>query len=134
MPLAYEHMKYLWAAYRRDAFDLEGYILYRKQFAATVVLTFEFAGEGIFDKPITVTLPAGDTTDVYGGSGENAKYYAAAAVDGSAYYGRQFSDRIHRQRFGPPGLNAHFQLRIEVTSQGTVDIQEIGITFRTSKA
>lgn len=117
-----------------DLFDLDGYILYRKQFAATVTLTFLFAGEGIFDKPITIQLPAGDTTDVYGGSGSNAKYYAGTAVDGSAYYGRQFSGRIHRQRFAPPGLNAYFQLQVDVTAQGTVDIQEIGIKFRTGKA
>ena len=117
-----------------DVFDIEGYIKYRKQFAATVTLTFEFAGEGIFDKSITINIPAGDGIDVYNGTGENARYYGAADGDDHvAYYGRQFSDRIHRQRFGPPGLNAHFQLKTEVESQGAVDIQEIGFRLRAAK-
>lgn len=116
-----------------SVFDIEGYILYRKQFAAVVTLTFEFAGEAIFDKSLTITLPAGDTIDVYNGSGANARYFNAA--DGSdyvGYYGKQFSDRIHRQRFGPSGLNAHFQLRIDVDSEGPVDLQEIGLSLRTA--
>ena len=116
-----------------NIFDLEGYILYHKQFAATVTLTFEYAGETIFDKAITIQLPAGDTIDTYSGSGSDARYYAAAAVSGSAYYGRQFSGRIYRQRFGPPGLSGYFQLRVDVTSQGTVSIHEIGIKFRTAE-
>ena len=117
-----------------NVFDVEGYIKYRKQFAATVTLTFEFAGEGIFDKSITIDIPAGDTIDVYNGSGADARYYNSA--DGSAYvayYGKQFSERIHRQKFGPPGFNAHFQLRIEVESQGTVDFEEVGFKFKTAE-
>ena len=117
-----------------NTFDVEGWILYRKQFAATVTLTFEFAGEGIFDKALTIYLPAGDSIDFYNGSGSNARYYGDPNDATAAFYGKEFSERIHRQKFGPPGLNAFFQLRIAVESSGTVDIQEVGLRLRSAQA
>lgn len=111
-----------------DAFDIEGYILYRRQFATTVTLTFHYAGEGIFDHDIVIQLPAGDSIAVYNGTGSNAAYY-----NGDGYYGRSFSERINRQKFGPPGLNAFFQVTITVESEGEVEIQEVGFTFISRK-
>jgi hypothetical protein len=112
-----------------DVFDVEGWISYRKQFVTTVTLTFLFAGEGIFDKSLTITLPAGDIIPIYNGSGTNAAYYNT-----DIYHGVSFSDRISRQRFTPPGLNAWFQVKVEISSQGDVEIDEIGFRFRTAKA
>jgi hypothetical protein len=111
-----------------DVFDIKGWIAYRKQFAATVTLTFLFAGEGIFSNSITVTLPQVDGITVYNGTGDNAGYY-----NGQYYYGAQFSERLSRQRFGPPGLNAWFQLKVDVESAGAVEIHEIGFSFHTAK-
>ena len=109
-------------------FDVEGWILYRRNVAATITMTFLFAGEGAFDKSITVRLPANDNTIVYNGSGSSAAYYG-----GDYYYGSQFSDRIARQKYGPPGLNAHFQVKVEIESEGIIDVQEIGLKFRVAK-
>jgi hypothetical protein len=108
-------------------FEVEGWISYRKQFAATVTLTFLFAGDNVFDKTLTITLPAGDGIAVYNGIGNNAAYYNAGA-----FYGRSFSERLTRQKFGPPGLEGWFQVKIDVTSEGDVDIQEVGIRFKTA--
>lgn len=109
-------------------FDVDGWITYRKNVAATVTLTFQFAGKGLFDKSLVITLPASDNLAVYNGTGNAAAYYG-----GSNYYGTTFSDRLSIQDFGPPGLNSHFQIKVDVESQGDIDIQEIGIKFRTAK-
>lgn len=111
-----------------NVMDVEGWILYRRQFETTVTLTFEFAGEGLFDKSLTINLPEGDDIAVYNGTGTSAAYY-----NDDAYYGRSFSDRISRQKFGAAGLNAFFQIRIDVESAGAVDIQEIGLKIKTAK-
>src|SRR3990167_2370682 len=110
-----------------NVFDVEGWILYRKNVAATVTLTFQFAGAAAFDKSVTITLPASDNLAVYNGTGSAAAYYG-----GTSYYGSTFSDRLARQTYGPPGLEAHFQLKIDVESEGDIDIQEVGFTFRTA--
>lgn len=111
-----------------DLFDVEGWITYRKNVAAVVTLTFFFAGGGSFDKSLTIALPASDNLAVYDGTGSAAAYYG-----GADYYGSAFSDRISRQGFGPPGLNAHLQVKIDVESEGDIDIQEIVLKFRTAK-
>ena len=108
-------------------FDIDGWIAYKKQFKATVTITFLFAGEAIFDKTITLTIPGEDNIAVYDGEGSNAAYYG-----GSYYYGGTFSERVHRQKFSPPGLNSWFQVKIDVTSTGAADIEEIGFRFRSA--
>jgi hypothetical protein len=112
-----------------DVFDVDGWVLYRKNVAATVTLTFQFAGEGAFDKSLVITLPASDNLAVYNGTGSGSAYYG-----GTSYYGSTFSDRLARQRFGPPGLNANLQVKVDVESEGDIDVQEVGFTFRTAKA
>lgn len=109
-------------------FDVEGSIMYRKQFAATVTITFNFAGDNVFDRALVVTLPPGDGIAVYNGDGTRAAYYNA-----SAFYGRSFSERITRQKFGPPGLEGWFQVTVDVQSEGDVDIQALVITFKTAE-
>lgn len=109
-------------------FDVEGYILYRRQFATTVTLTFQFQGEGLFDHDVVIHLPAGDNIAVYNGSGDNAAYY-----NDQGYYGRSFSERVNRQKYGTPGLNAMFQVKITVESEGDVEIQEVAFKFTTAK-
>ena len=110
-----------------NVMDIEGWITYSKQFAATVTLTFQFAGEGLFDKSLTIDLPAGDDIPVYNSSGVDAAYY-----NGTNYYGRSFSDRLSRQKFGPAGYNSWFQIKIEIESEGAVDLHELGFSFRTA--
>jgi hypothetical protein len=108
-------------------FEVEGFISYRKQFPATVTLTFLFAGDNVFDKSLTIKLPAGDGIAVYNGTGNFAAYYNAGA-----FYGRSFSERVTRQKFGPPGLEGWVQVKIDVTSEGDVDVQELFLKFKTS--
>lgn len=111
-----------------SVFDVEGWINYRRNEAATVTLTFIFQGEAAFDKSLVINLPAAENQAVYNGTGTRVGYYNA-----SAYYGAVFSDRISRQNFGPPGLNAYVQLKVEVESQAAVDIQNIGLSISTAK-
>jgi hypothetical protein len=110
-----------------SVFDVEGWITYRRNEAATVTLTLEYSGEAVFDKSIVINIPASTNQVVYNGSGVRAGYY-----NGSAHYGTLFSDRISRQKWTGSGLEDHFQLRIDVESQAETDIQEIGFTINTA--
>ena len=113
-----------------NVMDIEGWITYSKQFAAVVTLTFQFAGEGLFDKVLTINLPAGEDIPVYSAAhGVDTAYY-----NGDFYYGKSFADRLNRQKFGPPGLNAWFQVKISIESEGPVDLHEVGFSFRAAKA
>jgi hypothetical protein len=101
-------------------YDVEGYIKYAENDAATVTLTFQYQGKEIFDKSITVDLPNISSASYYGGSA----YYG-----GNFYYG-SFSGRLARQAFFPPGDANDFQLLIDVTGNVGITINEIGLRFR----
>ena len=102
-------------------YDLEGWISYRKDRAATVTMTFEAAGESVFNETITIQIPAVTNRPTYGGT----TYYG-----GSDYYGVPFAGRLTRQKFGPPGRMDAFQVRLRVESTETFEIQEVGLRFQ----
>jgi hypothetical protein len=103
------------------AFEIEGYIKYRKGAALDVSLELEFSGEQVFDEPIVVSLPAVTGAGYY----SDGLYY----TDGN-YYGVAFLDRLVRQKitFGGGDSN-EFQLRVSVTSKNKFTINEIGLRF-----
>jgi hypothetical protein len=101
-------------------YDIEGYIRYHKDEAATVELIFEFAGEEIFTKSITVELAA--VTD--------ANYYGGSAYYGGAFYHGSISGRLARRKFGVPGQENEFQVRIKTTGNTQPLISSIGLRFR----
>lgn len=104
-----------------EAFDLKGWINYRKDRAATVTLTFEYAGKSVFNENITIDIPAVSNRPTYGGT----TYYG-----GSDFYGVPFAGRLTRQAFGPAGRGNAFQIRVRVESSETFEIQEIGVRFK----
>ena len=106
-----------------EAYGIEGYIQYRKNQAATVTLTFEYAGRNVFNESIMINIPAVEDSErtVYGGS----KYYS-----NGEYYGTAFSGKLTRQIFKVPGMGGAFQVR--ATIDGTTDFQINSIMLRFS--
>jgi len=103
-----------------QAYRVEGYIKYRKSDAATVTITFEYAGETAFNQSITVNLPAISDRPVYSGG---------LHYNDDTYYSTAFDGRLIRQPFFAPGQGNEFQVRVQV--EGTTDFQinEIGLRF-----
>lgn len=99
-----------------EAYDIEAFIRYRKDQANTVSINFEYAGIEIFDKTVTVDLPAVSDVNYYGGDA----YYG-----GDFYYG-SVSGRISRQKIHPPGQAGEFQVRVQITGTSDFAIRAIG--------
>lgn len=99
-----------------ELYDLEGYIRYRKDQAATVDLVFEYAGTEIFNKSLTVEIPEVTAVNYYGGD----VYYG-----GDFYYG-SVSGRVSRQKIHPPGQAGEFQVRVKITGTTDFAIRAIG--------
>lgn len=105
-----------------QAYDVEGHIRYHKDAAVEVDLVFQYAGTELFDKSITVNLPAASGGNYYGGN----VYYG-----GNYYYG-QITGRLSRQKFFPPGQANEFQIKIGVTSNNRFAISGIELRFKAS--
>ncbi len=105
--------------------DIEGYIKYKRRAAATVSLTFQFAGKTAFDSTIIINIPPPGGTSIYFG-GPN--YFG-----GQIYFGVPFANRLIRQYFPKvPGQASDFQVRIDVLGNTNININEIGLRFATS--
>lgn len=103
-----------------EAYQVEGFLKYRKKnTAATVVLTFLYAGRTAFDQAITLTLPAPTGQSYFGG----AVYFG-----GSFYFGVPFSNRLIKQQFGVPGQASDFQVKVDTT--GDVSLSELDFRFK----
>lgn len=107
-----------------QAFDIEGYIKYRKDLESNVTLTFQYAGESIFNKSVSVSIPAVGDRNYYAGG----RYYS-----GGFYYS-SISGRIARQPFRPPGQGNEFQVKIDVEGVNDFSITEIGLRFKAASA
>lgn len=105
-----------------QVYEVEGYIKYHKHVnvASTISLTFEFAGETIFDHALEVEIPAAGERVVYGGG----FYYS----DGN-YYG-SITGRLSRQKFFSPGQGNEFQVRVESSGAAEFHVSEIGLRFK----
>jgi hypothetical protein len=104
------------------AFNVEGYIRYRRGMAIDASIVLEYAGEVVFDAPIVVNLPASGAGSYY----SHDEFYS----DGE-YYGGTFSARLVRQRLTFPGGDSNeFQVRVTLDSNNPFDINEIGLRFR----
>jgi hypothetical protein len=102
------------------ASDIEGYIKYQKSDPATINLTFQYQGVEVFDRSVSVNIPAVTSASYYGGSA----YYG-----GDFFYGT-FEGRLARQKFQPPGDANEFQVLIEYVGSNSIAINEIGLRFR----
>ena len=104
-----------------ESFDLEGYILYERVFAATVTLTFHWGGTVIKDQDISIKLPESADFGVY-----NGDYY----YNDVTYYGTTFSGRLSLQDFRAAGLASLLQITVTVEGSADFEIHEIGIKLR----
>lgn len=103
-----------------QAYKIEGYIKYRKNVAATVLLTFEYAGEAAFDEDIEIDMPALGGVSHFGGD---------VFFGGDFWFGAPFS-RLIRRKFAQVGQASDLQCRVRVTSPRNFSINEIGLRFR----
>lgn len=104
-----------------EAYNIEGFIKYRKNEAATVRLIFEYAGVSAFNESITISLPA-----LSGGWHFGGNYY----FGGEIYWGVAFENRLVRQSFTPPGQSAEWQIRVQVDGVTDIVINEINLRFK----
>ena len=107
----------------RKMYDMNGWVKYRKTFANTLTLTFEYQGEQVFDREVEVSLEAAANRPLYGGG----LYYS-----GGAYYSLSFGGRLERKHFDVAGQGTEFSVKATVTGSSEFDIEEIGLQFRAS--
>lgn len=108
-----------------DVNSVEGYLKYRKNVAATVRITFRFAGQTATDEAVEVTIPAITGTAHFGGD---------HWFGGDTYFGVRFENRLLRQKVRFPGQNNDFQVRIQVEGSTDFALNELGFRFKgTSK-
>lgn len=100
-----------------SAYRISGYVRYRKNVAATIELTFMFAGTNIFTHSLTISLPAV----------EGRRYYAADKYYNAGEHYGTVSGRLARQPFAIPGQAEDFQVRVRVNGTPEFSINEIGL-------
>ena len=105
--------------------DVEGYIKYKKNQAATVILTILAQGKQAFDQAITINIPAVSNVNYWGG----LNYWG-----GTNYWGAAFQNRLIRQSFAVPGQMEDFQVKVDITGNTNIDINEIGLRFKAASA
>jgi len=102
-----------------EAFNIEGWIRYRKITPVTVTLSFEFQGDHIYTHYIHVDLEGASGGAFYGG----AYYYG-----GESYYGTD-TRKFKREKMGIPGKSGEFQIRVAANTKDDFAISEIGLRF-----
>ncbi len=107
-----------------EAYNVEGYIKYKKNVAATVTLTLLAQGKTAFDQSITINIPAASTANYWG---DPTHYWG-----GSNYFGVAFQNRLIRQHFDIPGQMNDFQLKVDIIGTGDFNINEIGLRLTAS--
>lgn len=104
-----------------EAYNVEGYIKYKKSEACTVTLTFLAQGTTAFDQSVTITIPAATQVHYWGG----ANYWGE-----TKYWGVAGQNRLIRQPFVPPGQMEDFQVKVDIDGTTNFNINEIGIRFK----
>jgi len=104
-----------------EAFDIEGWISYRKGDAATVTIQIEYSGSQVFNKSVTLSLPTITNRPVYAGG----IYYS----NGESY-STAFSGRITRQKFPLHGKSQEFQIKVTVEGTTNFQINEVGVRLQ----
>lgn len=101
-----------------DVFSIEGYVMYRKDEAATLTLSILFAGTTPMDENFTITFDALSGRPVYGGG----LYY-----NDSNYYSTPFKGRFVRKTFAPAGQGTSFQVKAEIEGTTGFNVSEVGL-------
>lgn len=108
--------KLLSAPLDTEAFNIEGFIKYNKNFQTTVELIFEYGGQTAFDQAVEVELPALSGIPYFGGD----IYFG-----GEVYFGVQFENRLLRQKFMAAGQGSDMQVRVAVEGQNDFRLNEV---------
>ena len=102
-----------------EAYNIDGYIKYRKNEPFTITLNFLYSGQKVFDESISVNIS--------GSSG--ALYNGAAYYGGTVYYGANLAGRLNRIPISPAGSASEFQVETVVDGTSFFQINEIGLRF-----
>lgn len=102
-----------------QAFGIEGWVSYVKDEAFTLYLSFEFQGESIFTETLTIEVPAVAERIYFGGP----HYFG-----GTVYFGSP-AGKLSRQPIIAPGQGNAFQVRVQVSGNSRVVVNEIGLRF-----
>lgn len=102
------------------AFNINGWIQYRKNLANTAMLRFLFAGRHVFDKTDELSLTAVTFDPVYSG----AAYYG-----GNIWYGPNQENRLVRSIYGVSGQANQFQIEIKIDSSNEFAVTELGVRY-----
>lgn len=105
-----------------QAYNVEGYVKYKKSAAHSVEITFEYAGENVFNEKISIDIPAQ----------ENQLYWGGDNYWGGTFYWGISTGKMTRQPFFAPGQANEMQVRIKSTSTNDLQINEIGLRFNAS--
>lgn len=103
-----------------EAFNVEGWIKYRRSDAFTVMISLLWAGITVWNETINIDAPAISGRPVYSGG----LHYS----DGTGY-AAPFSGRFVREPFAVPGKSNEFQVKVEVSTKLDFRIAEIGLRF-----
>ena len=103
-----------------EAFNIQGWLKYRKGDARDITITVLWAGESVATEDITESLQADTSGWFFGGD-----FY----FGGDIYWGTASFDRIIRRPITIAGQSNEFQVKVE--SSGTTDfkINEVGLRF-----
>lgn len=110
-----------------NAFDIRGWITYRKQFAQTVTIRILAGGKSVYDQEIQKQIP--------GAEEEGIGFYNADSYynDGTSVYNVGFSGKIFKQDWSAAGHTSFFQVEIEITASDPFAIEEVGLNFETAE-
>jgi hypothetical protein len=103
-----------------ETFGATGWAQFRKQLTDTLELRFLFAGESVYDKEISVSLPGVVFDTVYNG----AAYYG-----GNFHYGARNENRLVRSTFGLAHFANQWQVRTKIESVNDFDLTEVGLRY-----
>lgn len=105
-----------------EAYNVSGFLSYRKLFDVPFTITLMFQGTKQQDQEITTTLLGAETTAVFGGP-----YY----FGGPVYFGIPFEGRIIRQPLGIPGIASDFQVKLVADASKSFAIHKLQIEYET---
>lgn len=106
-----------------DAFDVTGYVTYRKLSPTTLTLNFKFGGDFLRDTTSTLTLPAPSGGGYFGGD-----VFFGGDDD---YFGVPFETRLERQPYTAAGQGNLLQIEAEISSAtGGSEIHEILVKIK----
>lgn len=101
--------------------DFEGYVSYRSGTGETISIKFLFAGSEPSNDTTPIPLTGTPGTLFWGGT----NYWG-----GDIYWGVPFQGTFRREDFDAVGNSEEFQIEVEYSGTGTIEINEIGIRFK----